>query len=166
MSKECSFDVVSDFDHQELVNAIDQTVRELNTRFDLKDSGSTVALEAGKEIIIHSSDELKLRNIFDILESKVSKRGLNIKILKPGQIEPSLGGKVRQKIELKKGISTEIGKKIVAELKTAKLKAQGSIQGDQVRVTGKDKDILQEAITLLRVKADEWEIPLQFTNYR
>jgi cyclic-di-GMP-binding protein len=166
MSKECSFDVVSDFDQQELVNAIDQTLRELNARFDLKDSGSTVELEAGKEIVIHSSDELKLRNIFDILEAKVSKRGLNIKILNPGQIESALGGKVRQKIELKKGISPEIGKKIVAELKTAKLKAQGSIQGEQVRVTGKDKDILQEAITLLRVKADEWDIPLQFTNYR
>lgn len=166
MAKDESFDVVSEFDQQELVNAVDQTKREILTRFDLKDSGSVIELEAGKSIIITTKDDMKLRNIYDILQSKLVKRGLNLKILDPQKIENSLGGNVRQVINLKRGISQDLAKKIVADIKPLKLKVQAAIQGDQVRISGKNRDDLQEVIKFLREKQDDYNIALQFTNYR
>lgn len=166
MAKDCSFDVVSEFDKQELVNAVDQVKRDVLSRFDLKDSGSSVELEADKEITITTNDEMKLRNIFDILQSKLVKRGLSIKILDAQPVENALGGKVRQIYKLRKGLSQELAKKIVADIKDSKKKVQASIQGDSVRVSGKDKDVLQEVIQLLRANDEKYDYPLQFTNYR
>lgn len=166
MSKDASFDIVSDFDQQELVNALDQARREIGTRFDLKDSGSDLELEEGKKVVITTTDEFRAKNIFDILESKVTKRGLSPLILDPQTPEPALGGKVRQVINLKRGLSSEIAKKIVAAIKETKLKVQPSIQGEQVRVTGKNKDDLQAVIQKMREFGDKQSLPLQFTNYR
>ena len=166
MAKDCSFDIVSEYDKQELVNAVDQVKRELTTRFDLKNSNSTVELEQDKEITITTNDEMKLKNILDILQSKLIKRNLSIKILDPKPVENALGGNVRQVFALKKGLTQELAKKIVADIKGTKLKVQASIQGEQVRVTGKDKDDLQAVIQMLRQNADSYDVPLQFTNYR
>lgn len=166
MAKDASFDIVSEFDQQELVNALDQARREIGSRFDLKDSGSTLELEEDKRIVITTTDDFRAKNIFDILESKLVKRGLNPLILDVKDLEPALGGKVRQPIHLKKGIETDMAKKIVAAIKEAKLKVQASIQGDQVRVSGKSKDDLQDAIQHVREFGDKQSIPLQFTNYR
>ena len=166
MAKDCSFDIVSEFDKQELVNAIDQVKRELTTRFDLKGSNSDVILDTDKSITITTNDEMKLKNILDILQSKMIKRGLSIKILDAQQVENALGGNVRQVFNLKKGLTQELAKKIVADIKNTKLKVQASIQGEQVRVSGKDKDDLQAVIKMLREKEDNYEIPLQFQNYR
>lgn len=166
MAKDCSFDVVSEFDRQELLNAVDQVKRELTSRFDLKNTNSEINLEGDKQITITTSDDMKLRNIIDILQSKMVKRGLSIKILDPKPIESALGGNVRQIFELKKGLTQELAKKVVAIIKDSKEKVQASIQGDSVRVSGKDKDVLQGIIKLLREKEDVLNIPLQFTNYR
>ncbi len=166
MAKDCSFDIVSEYDKQELVNAVDQVKRELTTRFDLKNSNSAVELEQDKEITITTNDEMKLKNILDILQSKLVKRNLSIKILDPKPVENALGGNVRQVFALKKGLTQELAKKIVADIKGTKLKVQASIQGEQVRVTGKDKDDLQAVIQMLRQNADSYDVPLQFTNYR
>lgn len=166
MTKDCSFDVVSEFNLQELVNAVDQTKRELSSRFDLKNSNSDIELESDKNITITTSDDTKLKNIVDILQSKMIKRGLSIKILDAQKIESALGGNVRQVFNLKKGLSTELAKKIVADIKTTKMKVQSSIQGDQVRISGKSKDDLQSAIQFLKEKEDSYNVPLQFTNYR
>ena len=166
MAKDCSFDVVSEFDAQELVNAVDQTKRDISTRFDLKGSNSDVNLEQGKSITITTNDETKLRNIIDILQSKMIKRNLSIKILDAQKVENALGGNVRQVFNLKKGLTQELAKKIVADIKSSKLKVQAAIQGEQVRVSGKSKDDLQDVIKLLREKEDVYNIPLQFTNYR
>ena len=166
MAKDCSFDIVSEYDKQELVNAVDQVKRELTTRFDLKNSNSKVELEQDKEIVITTNDEMKLKNILDILQSKLVKRNLSIKILDPKPVENALGGNVRQVFALKKGLTQELAKKIVADIKGTKLKVQASIQGEQVRVTGKDKDDLQAVIQTLRQNADSYDVPLQFTNYR
>src|SRR5574344_768556 len=166
MAKECSFDIVSEYNKQELVNAIDQVKRELTSRFDLKNSNSDVALEADKSITITTNDEMKLKNIVDILQSKLVKRNISIKILDAQSIENALGGNVRQVFNLKKGLSKELEKTIVSDIKTTKLKVQASIQGEQVRVTGKDKDDLQSVIQALRKNEDKYNYPLQFTNYR
>ncbi|MGM9993546.1 MAG: YajQ family cyclic di-GMP-binding protein [Candidatus Avigastranaerophilus sp.] len=166
MAKDCSFDIVSEFDKQELVNAVDQVKRELSTRFDLKDSNSDVILDTDKTITITTNDDMKLRNIIDILQSKMIKRNLSIKILDPQSVENALGGNVRQVFNLKKGLTQELSKKIVADIKNTKLKVQASIQGEQVRVSGKDKDDLQAVIKMLRDNADNYNVPLQFQNYR
>ena len=166
MAKDASFDIVSEFDKQELVNAIDQVKRELTTRFDLKDSNSDVELIEDKAINITTNDEMKLKNIYDILQSKLVKRNLSLKILDPQKVENALGGNVKQEIKLKKGLTTELAKKIVAMIKDTKLKVQASIQGDSVRVTGKSRDDLQDVIKAVRSKEDEIDAPLQFTNYR
>ncbi len=166
MAKDCSFDIVSEFDRQELVNAVDQAKRDISTRFDLKDSGSDINLEADKSITITTKDDMKLRNIVDLLQSKMIKRNLSIKILDPQPIENALGGNVRQVFNLKKGLSMELAKKIVADIKNSKLKVQAAIQGEQVRVSGKSRDDLQEIIKLMRQNEDKYDIALQFTNYR
>jgi len=166
MAKDSSFDVVSEFDQQELVNAIDQAKREINSRFDLKDTGSKIELEENKNVVITTTDELRLSNILDLLYSKMSKRNLSLKILDPQKAEHSLGGNIKQVFVLKKGISLDIAKKIVADIKTSKIKVQAAIQGDSVRVSAKDKDDLQQVIGLLREKQDDYNVALQFTNYR
>lgn len=166
MAKDCSFDIVSEFDKQELVNAVDQVKREIGSRFDLKGSNSDVILDTDKSITITTNDEMKLKNILDILQSKMIKRNLSIKILDAQTIENALGGNVRQVFNLRKGLTQETAKKIVADIKNTKLKVQASIQGEQVRVSGKDKDDLQVVIKMLREKEDVYNIPLQFQNYR
>ena len=166
MSKDFSFDVVSEFDKQELVNAVDQVKRELASRFDLKNTNSDIELEAEKSITVTTSDDMKLRNILDILQSKLVKRNISIKILDAQPVENALGGNVRQVYNLKKGLTQELAKKIVSDIKAAKLKVQASIQGEQVRVAGKSKDDLQTVIKLLKEKEDSYNVPLQFQNYR
>ena len=166
MAKDSSFDIVSEFDRQELLNAVDQVKRNLQSRFDLKNSNSDIELDADKTITITTSDDMKLRNIYDILQTKLVKRGLSIRILDAQPVENALGGNVRQVYKLRKGLTQELAKKIVADIKDSKLKVQASIQGDQVRVTGKSKDDLQEVIKLLRGNEDKYDYPLQFTNYR
>ncbi len=166
MAKDCSFDIVSEFDKQELVNAIDQAKREILSRFDLKDSGSEIELDADKSITITTKDDMKLRNIVDLIQSKMVKRNLSIKILDAQPVENALGGKVRQILNLKKGLTMELSKKIVADIKNSKLKVQAAIQGEQVRVSGKSRDDLQEIIKLMRQNEDKYDVALQFTNYR
>jgi len=166
MAKYCSFDVVSEFDKQELVNAVDQVKRDLTSRFDLKNSNSTIDLDADKSITITTNDDMKLRNIYDILQSKLVKRGISIKILDAQPLENALGGNVRQVYNLKKGLTQELAKKIVADIKDSKLKVQASIQGEQVRVSGKSRDDLQSVIQILRGNEEKYDAPLQFTNYR
>lgn len=166
MAKDCSFDVVSEFDKQELVNAVEQTRKDILSRFDLKDSNSTVELDADKAITITTNDDMKLKNIVDILQGKIIKRNLSIKILDPKPAENALGGNIRQVFELKKGLTQELAKKITSTIKDTKLKVQASIQGEQVRVSGKSRDDLQEVIKLLKEKEDVFNIPLQFVNYR
>lgn len=166
MAKDSSFDIVSEFDRQELLNAVDQVKRDLQSRFDLKNSNSDIELDSDKSITITTSDDMKLRNIYDILQTKLVKRGLSIKILDAQTVENALGGNVRQVYNLKKGLTQELAKKIVADIKDSKLKVQAAIQGDQVRVTGKSKDDLQEVIKLLRSNEEKYDYPLQFTNYR
>jgi uncharacterized protein YajQ (UPF0234 family) len=167
MSKEASFDVVSEFDAQEMLNAVDQTRREIDTRFDLKDSDSRLDLQNNAaELVITTTDDMRLGSILDILETKMAKRGLHIRILDPKPAEHALGGNVRQQIVLKQGIDKDLAKKITVAIKESKLRVQASIQGEQIRVTGKNKDDLQEVIQLLRQQADTWGTPLQFTNYR
>ena len=121
MAKDASFDIVSEFDRQELVNAVDQVKRELTTRFDLKDSNSDISLEEDKAINITTNDEMKLKNIYDILQSKLIKRNLSLKILDPQKVENALGGNVKQEIKLKKGLSAELAKKITGFIKDTKL---------------------------------------------
>ncbi|MFM7468538.1 MAG: YajQ family cyclic di-GMP-binding protein [Vampirovibrionales bacterium] len=167
MSKDNSFDIVSEFDHQELVNAVDQTKRDINTRFDLKDTGSSIEfIDGDKALELNAPDELKLGNILQMLEEKILKRGLSVFILKAEPMEDALGGRVKMKVLLQKGIDKDDAKKIVSEIKSAKLKVQASIQGDQVRVTGKSRDDLQQVISLLKEKAQNWSMPLQFQNFR
>lgn len=166
MAKDASFDIVSEFDRQELVNAVDQVKRDITSRFDLKDSGSEVELDGDKQITITTKDDMKLRSIVDILQSKMIKRNLSIKILDAQPKENALGGNIRQVFNLKKGLSMELAKKIVADIKATKLKVQAAIQGEQVRVSGKSRDDLQEVIKLMRENEDKYDIALQFTNYR
>ena len=166
MAKDCSFDVVSEFDRQELVNAVDQVKREVSSRFDLKDSNSDINLDADKTITITTNDEMKLRNIYDILQSKLVKRNLSIRILDAQPVENALGGNVRQVYKLIKGLTQELAKKISADIKDMKIKVQPSIQGDSVRVSGRDKDDLQKVIQMLRQNEEKYDYPLQFTNYR
>ena len=145
---------------------MEQVKRDLTSRFDLKNSNSSVELEADKSITITTNDDMKLRNIYDILQSKLVKRGISIKILDAQPVENALGGNVRQVFNLRKGLTQELAKKIVADIKDSKLKVQASIQGEQVRVSGKSRDDLQTVIQLLRKNEEKYDAPLQFTNYR
>lgn len=160
---ESSFDVVSSVDLQEVKNAIAQAMKEITTRFDLKGSGSTIEL-AGEELTLASADEFKLKAIRDVLEGRLVKRNVPLKTLSYGAVDKALGGTVRQKVSLQKGIPTEKAREIVKIVKGSKLKVQAAIQGDQVRISGKNKDDLQSAIRLL--KETDLGIDMQFTNYR
>ena len=165
MADTSSFDVVSEFDRQELVNAIDQAQREIGTRYDLKDSNTELKLEADK-ITITTDGEYHMNSIKDILQSKVVKRGLSLKIFKFGKVEPASGGRYRQVVDLQKGLNEDLAKSLVKDLKANFPKVQSQIQGDAVRVTAKSKDDLQRVIQHLRSKEDELPVALQFTNYR
>jgi len=161
---ENSFDVVSKVDVQEVSNAIQNALKEVHTRFDLKDSKSDIQLEGKDTIVLSSVDEYKLKAVNDILQGKLVKRGVPLKALTYGVIEPAAGSTVRQKITMQQGIPTEKAKEIVKVIKDSKKKVQASIQGDSVRVSGKDRDTLQEIIALLRGR--DFGIDMQFTNYR
>ena len=161
---ENTFDIVSKIDLQEASNAIQQAMKEVTTRFDLKDSKSSIALEGKDTIILHSIDEYKLKAINDILQAKLVKRGISLKGLTYSPIESALGATAKQKITLQQGIPIEKAKAIVQLIKNSKKKVQASIQGDLVRVSGKDRDALQEIIALL--KQQDFGIDMQFTNYR
>jgi cyclic-di-GMP-binding protein len=164
MAAENSFDIVSKVDFQEVRNAIDQATKEVRTRFDLKDSKSEIR-QAGEDAIqLASADEYKLEAVTEILRQKLVKRGVSLKALTFGKVEPAAGSTVRQKITLQQGIATEKAKQIVAIVKDSKKKVQASIQGDTVRISGKDRDALQEVIALLRGR--DLGIDMQFTNYR
>ncbi|MBD2328505.1 YajQ family cyclic di-GMP-binding protein [Alkalinema sp. FACHB-956] len=158
-----SFDIVSDFDRQELVNTVDQVTREVNSRYDLKDTNTT--LELGEQaIVVNTASEMTLQAVTDILAQKASKRGLSLKIFDYGKIETASGNRIRQEITLKKGISQEIGKQITKLIRDEFKKVQGSIQGDAVRVSAKSKDELQAVIQ--RMKQEEFPVALQFNNFR
>ena len=163
MAQDNSFDIVSKVDIQEARNAIDQAIKEIRQRFDLKDSHSEVNLE-GNDIQLASANEYKLEAVKDILCQKLVKRGVSLKNLSYGKIEPAAGQSVRQKISLQQGIPVEKAKEIVRLVKDSKKKAQVSIQGDSVRISSKDRDELQAIIALLRGK--DLGLELQFTNYR
>src|SRR5579862_7341475 len=158
-----SFDVVSKVDMQEVSNAIQQALKEVHTRFDLKDSKSNIELEKDA-IVVHSADEYKLKAVNDVLQQRLVKRGVPLKALTYGAIEPAAGSTVRQKISMQQGIPTEKAREIVKTIKNSKHKVQASIQGDLVRVSGKDRDTLQAVIALLR--GSDFGIDMQFTNYR
>jgi uncharacterized protein YajQ (UPF0234 family) len=164
MASDSSFDVVSKVEIQEVKNAIDQATKELGSRFDLKNSKSTIALEKEEAIQLASQDEYTLKAVIEILSQKLVKRGISLKNLEYEKIEQAAGQSVRQKIKLKQGIASENAKKIVAVIKDSKLKAQASIQGDTVRVTSKDKDTLQQIMSKLR--SGDFGVELQFTNFR
>jgi len=165
MAQDNSFDIVSKVDLQEVRNAIDQALKEIRQRFDLKDSHSEVKLaEDDKEIQLASANEYKLEAVKDILSQKLVKRGVSLKNLTYGKIEPAAGQSVRQKISLQQGVPVEKAKEIVKLIKDAKKKAQASIQGEMVRVSSKDRDELQSIIAMLRAK--DMGVDLQFTNYR
>jgi cyclic-di-GMP-binding protein len=158
-----SFDVVSSVDMQEMKNAIGQAMKEITTRFDLKGTGSNIEL-TGEEVILSSNDEGKLKAVRDVLEGRLVKRSVPLKALTFGAVEKALGGSARQTISLQKGIPSEKAREIVKIIKGSKLKVQAAIQGDQVRVSAKNRDDLQSVIRML--KDTDLGIDMQFTNYR
>jgi len=164
MAQDNSFDIVSKVDLQEVRNAIDQAVKEIRQRFDLKDSHSEITMEGDEAIQLASANEYKLEAIKEILGQKLVKRGVSLKNLTYGKLEPAAGQSVKQTITLQQGIPSEKAKEIVRLVKDSKKKAQASIQGDTVRVSSKDRDELQAIIALLRGK--DLGVELQFTNYR
>lgn len=160
---EFSFDIVSDYDQQELVNAIDQTHREMSTRYDLKNSKSSLDLD-GRSIVIVGDTEHVVGSILDVLESKMVRRGLSLKVLKPGRIEPAAGATYRLRIELQRGINADLARDISKLVRSGVPKVRVAIQGEAVRVVGKSKDELQQVIALVR--SHDYPVPLQFVNYR
>jgi uncharacterized protein YajQ (UPF0234 family) len=163
MAAENSFDIVCKVDMQEVTNALDQARREIQTRYDLKGAKNEVTLEK-TDIVLLSADEMKLKAVVDILQSKLHKRGVPLKALGYGKVEEASGGAVRQRIAVQQGIPIERAREIVRIIKDLKLKVQAAIQEDQVRVSGKNRDDLQKVIATLRAK--DLHIALQFTNYR
>jgi uncharacterized protein YajQ (UPF0234 family) len=158
-----SFDIVSSVNLQEVKNAIAQATKEIQTRFDLKGSGSSIEL-SGEAIVLASADEFKLKAVRQVLEERLVKRGVPLKALTFVELDRALGGTVRQQVTLQKGIPTDKAREIVKLIKGSKLKVQAAIQGDQLRVSGKNKDELQGVIRLL--KGTDLGIDMQFTNYR
>src|SRR5579862_8243282 len=161
---ENNFDILSKIDLQEVSNAIQQALKEIHTRFDLKDSKSSIELEGKDAINLHSIDEFKMKAVNDVFQQKLVKRGVPLKGLTYGALEPSAGSTVKQKITLQQGIPIEKAREIVKLVKNSKKKAQASIQADVVRISSKDRDTLQEVIAM--VKQQDFGIDLQFTNYR
>jgi cyclic-di-GMP-binding protein len=164
MASDNSFDVVSKVDLAEVKNAVDQATKEVNARFDLKDSKSKIEIEGTEALQLASQDEYKLEAVKEILSQKLVKRGISLKNLEYEKIEPASNSSVRQKIKLKQGIPSDNAKRIVATVKDSKLKAQASIQGDTVRIVSKDRDVLQQIMAKLR--AGDFGVELQYTNFR
>jgi uncharacterized protein YajQ (UPF0234 family) len=163
MAQEFSFDVVSDFDHQELINALDQARREVRQRYDFKDATADITEEKDHLVLLASSD-MHLRAMVDIIQSKLHRRGIDLKVLDPKEVEPAAKGNVRQEIKLRRGIAEELARDLNKRIRAAHPKVQVRIEGDKLRVVAKAKDDLQAVIGELR--AMELETPLQFTNYR
>ena len=163
MAQDYSFDVVSQFDRQELVNAVNQAQREIATRYDFKDTGSTIELGLD-EIILHGPSEFKLKAMLDVLQTKLVRRNLSLKIIKPGPVEPAAKGTARQQLTLQAGISDDLARNLVKTIKQVSPKVQPRIQGDAIRVSSREKDLLQKVIQTLR--DTDSPVPLQFINYR
>ncbi len=163
MAKDNSFDIISKTDYAEVDNALNQTKKELSQRFDFKGSKALVGLH-NDEIIVSAEDETRLRNMNDILQSKLVKRGVSLKALQYDKTEPAAGGTIRQVISIQQGIPTDKAKEIVKFIKDTKIKVQAAIQGDIVRVSGKNRDDLQEVMSKLKEK--DFGIDMQFDNYR
>ena len=161
---ENTFDIVSKIELQEVSNAIQQALKEVHTRFDLKDSKSSIELEGKEAIILHSIDDYKLKAVNEIFQQKLVKRGVPLKGLTYGSIEPAAGGTAKQRITMQQGIPIDKARELVKTIKDTKKKVNASIQGDLVRVSSKDRDTLQEIIALLRQR--DFGIDMQFTNYR
>lgn len=164
MAETSSFDVVSKIDIQEVKNAVEQTMKEVRQRFDLKGSKSEIRLEEEKELVVTSEDEYKLKAVLDVLQTKLVKRNVSLKALVYEKVEKALGGAVRQKITLQQGIPSEKAKEISKAIRDGKFKVQAQIQADQVRVQSKSKDELQTVINFLR--SQDFGLDLQFLNYR
>jgi cyclic-di-GMP-binding protein len=163
MAGDCSFDVVSQFDEQELVNALDQTRREVQTRYDLKET-KTEIVHNKDNITIVTNGQLTLKNVRDILETKAIRRGLSLKIFKPGKEEDAPGGRIRQVIQLQQGLSQDLAREISKYIRDNYPKVRPQIQGDAIRVTAKSRDELQAVIALLKQK--DYPVALQYINYR
>lgn len=163
MATESSFDVVSELNRQELVNALDQTRREIQTRYDFKNTGTELTLE-DKQIVVRTDSDFRLASVKDILETRAVRRGISLKAFSFGKPEPAAGGTVRQRIELREGISDDLARKIVKLVRDSYPKARAQVQGDAVRVFSKSKDELQGVIQTLR--AQDYPVDLQFTNRR
>lgn len=163
MASSSSFDVVSEFDYQEMVNTVDQVRREIKGRYDLKDTKTVIDLNPD-QIVINTDSEFTLDAVTMILQTKAAKRNLSLKIFEYGAIENASGNRVRQEIKLRQGIEAELAKKMSKQIRDQFKKIQVSIQGDALRVSSKSKDDLQEVIQFL--KQEEWPVALQFTNYR
>ena len=163
MAKENSFDIVSKTDYAEVTNALNQMAKEVSQRFDFKSSRAAAELQ-GKDLILTAEDDTKLRNMNDILQGKLVKRGVSLKALDYQKIEPAAGGTVRQLVKIQQGIPTEKAKEVVKFIKDGKYKVQASIHGETVRVSGKDRDTLQGVIAALKTK--DFGIDMKFDNYR
>ncbi|MEJ7624938.1 MAG: YajQ family cyclic di-GMP-binding protein [Pyrinomonadaceae bacterium] len=163
MAKENSFDIVSKTDYAEVANALNQTAKEISQRFDFKGSKAAADMQE-KDLVLTAEDETRLRNMNDILQSKLLKRGISLKALEYDRIEAAAGGTVRQSVKIQQGIPIEKAKEVVKFIKDRKLKVQASIQGETVRVSGKDRDTLQETIAAL--KSQDFGIDMQFDNFR
>ena len=163
MASLSSFDIVSDFDQQELKNALDQAEREIHTRYDLKDTKTTITLGDG-ELVINTASEYSAQAVRDILESKFVRRGLSLKILDYGNEEPASGGRVRQVVKLRRGIPDDLARQLTKRIRDDFKKVTPQVQGDAIRVQGKNKDDLQAVIQAL--KAETYPVALQFVNYR
>jgi cyclic-di-GMP-binding protein len=164
MAQQNSFDIVSKVEMAEVKNALDQAMKEVRQRFDFKGSHAEVRLEGEEELVLAAEDETRLRNMNDILQQKLVRRGVPLKALSYGRVEPAAGSTVRQHVAIQQGIPSEKAKEIVKFIKESKLKVQAAIQGDTVRVTGRDRDILQDVIAQLKSK--DFGINMQFSNYR
>jgi len=165
MAKENSFDIVSELNMQEVDNGVNQAVREISVRYDLKDSKSKISLDkTKKEIEIVSPDEFKLKSIMDVLQSKLFKRGISLKVLKYQKVVSSLGGTVSLKVDLVDGLPSEKCREIAKLVRDSKLKVKVQVEGEKVRVSSPSKDILQQVMGIIKEKY--FDIPLQFVNYR
>ena len=164
MATECSFDVVCKVDLDEVKNALAQARKEIGQRYDFKGSVSKIELKDDKVLVLTSDDEVKLRAVVDVLQTKLHKRGVSIRSMVYGKVDPASKGTVRQEVTIQQGIPVEKAKGLIKALKDSKIKAQGSIQSDQLRVSGKSRDDLQEVMALF--KKDDQGLDLQFTNYR
>lgn len=163
MAKDNSFDIVSQIDLQEVDNAVNQSIKEINQRFDLKGTNTTVERNES-EVIINAPDDLKLKNVVDILQTKLASRNISLKALEYGKVDHALGGRAKQIIKLQQGIDKDQSKKITTLIKDSKIKVQATIQGEAIRVSGKNRDDLQAAMQL--IKEADLPMNIQFTNYR